>query len=246
MSPPNSRPAGFTGGEDALDGPWGFFQVLGGGADLDRIVPVLGKPYTILSPGISIKPYPSGVLSHPSMDAMLKLVTEQDLKPGQIQAVRLRAGSNILNPLRYQTAKTELEAKFCLPFLLGSIAIRRKAGVREFTDEFVSSEPVQRMMARVTTVFDATIEAKGFEKIRSIVEVDMTDGRRLVQASDDRYRGGPDRPFTRQELVEKFTDCAQLVLDAGRIAQVVSGIEAVDTLPDIRQLARLMAVAAPA
>lgn len=238
--------AGFTGGEDALDGPWGFFQVLGGGADLDRIVPVLGKPYTILSPGISIKPYPSGVLSHPSMDAMLKLVTEQDLKPGQIQAVRLRAGSNILNPLRYQTAKTELEAKFCLPFLLGSIAIRRKAGVREFTDEFVSSEPVQRMMARVTTVFDATIEAKGFEKIRSIVEVDMTDGRRLVQASDDRYRGGPDRPFTRQELVEKFTDCAQLVLDAGRIAQVVSGIEAVDTLPDIRQLARLMAVAAPA
>ncbi len=80
------------------------------------------------------------------------------------------------------------------------MAIRRKAGVREFTDEFVSSEPVQRMMTRVTTVFDATIEAQGFDKIRSVVEVDLTDGRRFVQASDDRYRGGPDRPFTREEL----------------------------------------------
>ena len=27
---------GFTGGDDGLDGQWGFFQVFGGGADLDR------------------------------------------------------------------------------------------------------------------------------------------------------------------------------------------------------------------
>jgi len=234
--------SGFTGGDDGLDGPWGFFQVFGGGADLDRIVGVLGKPYAIVDPGVSVKPYPCGVLSHPSMDAMLKVVTEHDLKPEHIQAVRLRAGSNILNPLRYKTAKTELEAKFCLPFLLGSIAIRRKAGVREFTDEFVSSEPVQRMMTRVTTIFDAAIEARGFDKIRSVVEVDATGGRRFVQASDDRYRGGPDRPFTRDELRAKFTDCAQLTLDAGRISQVVAGIDAIETLTDIRQLARLMVV----
>ena len=232
--------SGFTGGDDGLDGPWGFFQVMGGGADLDRLIGVLGKPHAIVSPGISVKPYPSGVLSHPSMDAMLKVVAEHDLKPDQIQAVRLRAGSNILDPLRYKTAKTELEAKFCLPFLLGSIALRRKAGVREFTDEFVSSEPMQRMMTRVTTIFDAAIEAQGFDKIRSVVEVDATDGRRFVQASDDRYRGGPDRPFTRDELRAKFTDCAQLTLDAARMSEVVAAIEAVDTLTDIRQLSRLM------
>jgi 2-methylcitrate dehydratase PrpD len=232
---------GFTGGDDGLDGQWGFFQVLGGGAEIDRLVGVMGRPYSIVTPGISVKPYPSGVLSHPSMDAMLKLVTEGDVKPEQIQAVRLRAGSNILEPLRYKTAKTELEAKFCLPFLLGSIAIRRKAGVREFTDEFVSSAPVQQMMARVTTIFDPAIEARGFDKIRSVVEVDLSDGRRLVQASDDRYRGGPARPFTRQELHEKFTDCAQLTMSAGRIQQALAQIEAVDTLKDIRLLARALA-----
>jgi 2-methylcitrate dehydratase PrpD len=231
---------GFTGGEDGLDGPWGFFQVFGGGADLDRLVPVLGKPYAIVSPGVSIKPYPCGSLSHPSLDAMLKAVTEHDLKPEQIKAVRLRAGSNILEPLRYKIAKNELEAKFSVPFLLSSIILRRKAGVREFTDEFVLSEPVQRMMPRVTTVFDPVIEAQGFDKIRSIVEIDLIDGRTLVQPSDDRYRGGPERPFTREELREKFADCAQLTLSPDRIQRAYEQIEQVERLGSVADLIRTM------
>lgn len=227
---------GFTGGADGLDGQWGFFQVFGGGADIDRLVPALGKPYSIISPGVSVKPYPCGVLSHPSMDAMLKVVVDNALKPEAIEAVRLRAGSNILEPLRYKTAKTELEAKFCLPFLLSSIIIRRRAGIREFTDEFVSSDPVQRMMARVTTVFDPKIEAQGFDKIRSVVEVDLADGRHLAQPSDDRYRGGPDRPFTRDELRDKFADCSQATLPPDRAWRAVELIEAVDTLKNVREL----------
>ena len=229
---------GFTGGDEGMDGQWGFFQVFGGGADLDRLVPIMGKPYTIVDPGVSIKPYPCGVLSHPSIDAMLKLVVDHDLKPAQVKAVRLKAGSNILEPLRYKTAKTELEAKFCIPFLLGSILLRRKAGILEFTDEFVSSEPVQRIMERVTPVFDPAIEAQGFDKIRSIVEVDLVDGRTLVQRSDDKYRGGPDRPFTREELHGKFTDCAQLVLRPDRMAGALAAIESVERLQDCRQLVR--------
>ena len=84
----------------------------------------------------------------------------------------MRAGSNVLEPLRYKIATNELEAKFCLPFLMASLILRRKAGVREFTDEFVASAPVQQMMPRVTNVFDPKIEAQGFDKIRSVVEID--------------------------------------------------------------------------
>jgi 2-methylcitrate dehydratase PrpD len=231
---------GFTGGDVGLDGQWGFFQVFGGGADLDRLIPALGKPYTIVNPGVSIKPYPCGSLSHPSLDAMLKVVTDHDLKPEQVKAVRLRAGTNILEPLRYKTAKTELEAKFCIPFLLASILLRRKAGMREFTDEFVSSEPVQRLMPHVTGVFDPAIEARGFDKIRSVVEIDLVDGRTLVQPSDDRYRGGPEKPFTREELRAKFADCAELVLSGRRIPAALDAIETVDRMADVRQLVQAL------
>jgi 2-methylcitrate dehydratase PrpD len=232
---------GFTGGDDGLDGQWGFFQVFGGGVDLDRLIPVLGKPYTIVNPGTSFKPYPCGSLSHPTMDAMLKVVTDHDVKPEQVKAVRVRAGSNVLDPLRYKIATNELEAKFCLPFLMTSLILRRRAGVREFTDEFVASGPVQQMMPRVTNIFDSKIEAQGFDKIRSVVELDLVDGRTIVQAADERYRGGPDKPFTPAELRGKFADCAQLTMGSARIANALDQIERVDRLADIGALVRALA-----
>jgi 2-methylcitrate dehydratase PrpD len=234
---------GFTGGADGLDGPWGFFEVFSfsGGFDPERIIGALGKPHSIVSPGVSIKPYPCGVLGHPSMDAMRRLTIQHDIQPDQIRAIRLRAGSNILGPLRYPIAHSELEAKFCPAFMLSSIALRRKAGIHEFTDDFVRSAPVQRMMARVQTILDPAIEARGFDKIRSTVEVDLEDGRTLVEQADERYRGGPDRPFTREELHAKFTECAALVLPPAVIAETLSVVESLDELTDIRDLVRILA-----
>ena len=231
---------GFTGGENGLDGQWGYFQVLGDGADLDRLVGKLGKTWSIVSPGVSFKPYPCGSLSHPSMDAMMKVVKDHDIKPEQIKAVRLRAGNNILEPLRYGIAKNELEAKFSVPFLMSAVILTRRAGMREFTDGFVQSPAAQDMMKRVTAVHDVEIEKRGFDKIRSAVEVDLIDGRKLVQPSDDRYRGGPENPFTRDDLKAKFDDCASLVLAKDRLTPAFTALESVDKMTDIRQLVRML------
>ena len=235
--------SGFTGGKDALDPPWGFFQVFshGEGFDPERIVGKLGNPHTIVWPGVSIKPYPCGVLGHPTMDAMRRLVIGHDVNPEQITGIRVRAGSNILNPLRYPIAANELEAKFCPAFMVGAIALRRKAGINEFNDEFVQSAPVQAMMRKVERVLDPEIEAKGWEKIRSTVEVDLADGRTLVEHADERYRGGPDLPFTREELHEKFSDCASLVLPAGAVDETFAMIESLESLSDVGDLVRVVA-----
>jgi 2-methylcitrate dehydratase PrpD len=166
---------------------------------------------------------------------MLKLVIEHDIKPEQVKAIRLRAGSNILNPLRYRTARTELEAKFCPAFMLSSLVLRRRAGVHEFTDAFVRSAAVQDMMTRVTTVLDPEIEGRGFEKMRSIVEVDLSDGRTVSQEAAG-YRGGPDNPFTSEDLRRKFTECAGLVLTPNTIGEAFDMIASLDRLPDIRDL----------
>ena len=182
-------------------------------------------------------------MSHPSLDAMLKVVVEHNLTADNIKAVRLRAGNNILEPLRYTLVKTELEAKFSIPFLLSAIVLRRRVGMREFTDDFVASAPVQQMMRRVTGVLDPAIEARGYDKIRSIVEVDLVDGRTLVEPADERYRGGPDKPFTRDELHGKFRDCAELVMSADQINRALAAIESVETMADVRQLVRALAPA---
>ena len=237
---------GFTGGKDALDPPWGFFQTFshGEGYDPARIIGVLGNPHTIVSPGVSIKPYPCGVLGHPTMDAMRRLVLKHDVQPDTIKAIRVRAGSNILNPLRYPIATNELEAKFCPAFMVSAIALRRKAGIHEFNDEFVQSAPVQALMRKVERVLDPEIEAKGWEKIRSTVEVDLLDGRKLVEHADERYRGGPDLPFTREELYEKWSDCASLVLPQAAIDEVFELVDGLESLGEITTLVRALSASA--
>ena len=125
--------------------------------------------------------------------------------------------------------------------MMSAIVLRRRAGIREFTDEFVSSAPVQSMMARVETFFDREIEARGFDKMRSIVEVSLKDGRTLVQPSDERYRGGPERPFTREELHEKFADCAGLLLPPERIRRALELIESLEQIENVRELTQAMA-----
>jgi 2-methylcitrate dehydratase PrpD len=120
------------------------------------------------------------------------------------------------------------------------VILTRRAGMREFTDEFVQSPAAQALMRRVTAVHDVDIEKQGFDKIRSVVEVDLMDGRTLVQPSDDRYRGGPDNPFTRADLKAKFDDCAGLVLPQQRLDAAFKAIESVDLTPDIRQLVKAL------
>ena len=73
------------------------------------------------------------------------------------------------------------------------------------------------------------------------MEVDLTDGRTLVEHADERYRGGPDLPFTRDELYEKFEDCASLVLTGSRAAETFAAVESLEGMADIGELVRLLA-----
>jgi 2-methylcitrate dehydratase PrpD len=232
---------GFEADPNALDGPWGFFQVFGRGFDAERIAGKLGNPHTIVEPGVSIKPYPCGCLTHPSMDAMRTVVLENNLKPDDIKEVVLYAGYNILNPIRYPTAEDELQAKFCMPFLLAAIVISHKAGFKEFTLHFVCSSEVQALMQRIRTEFDPAIEAKGYDKMRSRVEVLLTNGQKLVREADERYRGGPDNPLSDDELIEKFTDCTQSILDQATREAIIEAVFKLEDLVDVGSLIDLAA-----
>ncbi|HEV7252739.1 MAG TPA: MmgE/PrpD family protein [Mesorhizobium sp.] len=229
---------GFTADPEALDGPWGFFQVFGGGVSPEKIGQGFGDTFSIVDPGVSIKPYPSGILTHQSMDAMLKLVTDHDVKPEQIERIDFFAGSNILNPIRYPKAANHLQAKFSMAALLAMIALRRRAGREEFVDEFVGAPAMQDMQDRIATHLDPQIEAQGTDLIRSRIELTTRDGRRLVQEADVRYRGGPDNPMTDRDLEAKVEAATGELLDDGRRRALFDLAWSVESLDDARVLAR--------
>ena len=232
--------AGYTADPSALDGIWGFSAVFGGGVTAEKLAQGFGKTWTIVDPGVSIKPYPCGVLTHPTIDCMVKLVRDNKLAPETIETITVRAGSNILNPIRYPIAKNHLQAKFSLPAVLSMVALTGKAGKREFSDEFVYSEAMQTMQKRIKTQFDPAIESLGFDKMRSTIEISLKNGSTLTGHADERYRGGPENPLTDAEVEEKVYSCAEGVLTREQTATLIAEAWKVLQLTDVRILAKML------
>jgi len=231
---------GYTADPDALDGPWGFFAVHGGGVSVEKVSQDFGKVWTIVEPGVSIKPYPCGVLTHPTIDLMLKLVIENAVMPEDIESVKVYAGRNILNPIRYPVAANHLQAKFSLPAALAMIALVRKAGKREFSDEFVGSKPMQSMQERVTTELDPEIEKMGFDKMRSRISVRLKNGREVAGWADERYRGGPENPLSDTELEAKVRSCCEGMLDSNDQSTLIKKAGSVEELGDAAELMKIL------
>lgn len=230
---------GFTADRNSLDGRWGFFKVLGDGYDPEKIAGKLGNPYSILYPGASVKMYPCGSLGQPSMDTLLEMVKEHDIKANEITEIRLRAGPNILEPLRYELPTDGLQAKFSLHFGLASIVLLRKAGLREYTTEFVTSPRLVDMMRRVKTVNDPEIARMGTDKMRSIVEIDLLNGKTMRRMADT-ARGTPEKPLMENDLYEKFSECASFVFSQDEVDKIYDEIRNLDKLADITELTQLL------
>jgi 2-methylcitrate dehydratase PrpD len=232
---------GYTADKSALDGPWGYFAVLGGGfTEAKTNKENFGQPWTIIDPGVSIKPYPCGILTHPTIDLMLKLVVENDIHADDIERVIIKAGSNILKPIRYPIAYNHLQAKFSLQAVLSMITLNRKAGKIEFEDGFVQSEAMQAMQKRMQTEFDAQIEAQGFDKMRSSIHIHLHDGTILSGNADERYRGGPENPLSDEELMLKVRSCCEGVLDNERTSMLIERSLAVLEMKNASELAGLI------
>jgi 2-methylcitrate dehydratase PrpD len=223
-----------------LDGPWGLYAVQGGGVSAAKTSQGFGKVWTIVEPGVSIKPYPCGVLTHPTIDLMLKLVTDHDLKPDDIDNVKVYAGTNILKPIRYPVAANHLQAKFSLPAALAMIALARKAGKHEFSDEFVGSAPMQAMQKRITTQLDPEIEKLGFDKMRSRIAIRLNDGRHAEGWADERYRGGPENPLSDGDLEAKVRSCCEGVLKDKAQSKLIDAGWSVTRLDDASRLMRML------
>ena len=231
---------GYEADPEALDGPWGFLAVTGGGHYPEKPAQGFGRSWSIVDPGVSIKPYPCGIVTHQSMDAMLALVREHDIKPPEVEHIRFFAGSNILDPIRYPVAADHLQAKFSMAALLAMIVIARRAGRAEFTDSFVQSTEMQDMQRRISCERDPAIEARGMDVIRSRIELTTRSGETFTRVADERYRGGPDRPMTDAELEEKTAACVAGILDDARRQALIDAAWGVTGLADAARLARVI------
>ena len=189
---------------------------------------------------MSIKPHPSGSLTHPGMTEMLKLIEQHGIRAQDVRRVRVGTNSNMPNALIHHQPQNELQAKFSMEFCMAILLIEGRAGLAEFTDEVVLREDVRDMIARVDFVVDERAEAAGYHLMTTYIDIELTDGR-TIGGKADFGKGSPANPMSYDEVAQKFRECAQFARwDMGKADEVVAMVAGLETLPDIHGLMALL------
>src|SRR2546422_3281499 len=139
---------GWTASPEILEAKEGWFSAAGGGFDPQAIMNRLGKPWTFANPGVSIKPFPSGSLTHPAMGEMLRLARENNVQAANVDKVDMGGNSAMMAALIHHRPENSLQAKFSMEFCMAILLLDRKAGLTEFTDPVVRRPDVQQLLRR--------------------------------------------------------------------------------------------------
>jgi len=230
---------GWTASDEILEAPRGFFHAAGGGYDPAAIEGKLGKPWTFASPGVSIKPFPSGSLTHPGMTEMLRLIKKNNIHANQVEAVSVGTNKNMPNALIHHHPTDSLQGKFSMEFCMAALLLYGKAGLTEFTDEVVRRKEVQDMIQRIHFGVHPEAEAAGYNKMTTIIEIKLQDGR-TISGRADFGKGSPVDPMSFDDVAGKFQDCAAFAKwpkqKADRVVEMVRKLETVGNVRDLTAL----------
>lgn len=235
--------AGMEAGTHALESPVGLMHALSpvGQVDLSTPLPAAGQSGLIERMGLNIKKYPTVGASQRTIDALLGLRLNESIDPSQIELATALVSEKHAAVMPFHQARTALEAKFSLEFVIAASLLRGKVGLSELKDDFVASEPVQSLMRKVrietTTEFDPGYPGAA---PADFVRLRLADGREIVTDHIRRATGHADLPLSTAQLWAKFWDCAQLAHVAEPLArrlfetmQRVDSLAGSEDIPDV-------------
>jgi 2-methylcitrate dehydratase PrpD len=220
--------AGFTSGERGIEGPRGFAHVLAATRDLSKITTRLGVDFDLREN--TYKPFPCGIVNHPTIDGAIQIHNEHRPDPASIVAVRLRVAPLVLDLCNQQNITKGLQGKFSVYHGAAVGLVRGKGGLREYTDEAVNDPAIKRVRELTTATGDPSVTEDQVH-----VEVELRDGRKLSKFVEQSL-GNIHRPLTDKQLEEKFRDQAILVLPAREVESVIQLCWKIDQLDDVGEL----------
>jgi 2-methylcitrate dehydratase PrpD len=231
---------GWTAAEQILEAQRGFFHAYGGTYDPSVILERLANPWTFQNPGVSIKPFPSGSLTHPGMTELSRLIQANAIRAADVERLEVGANKNMESTLLHHHPKTGLQAKFSMEFCMAILLLDGKADQTKYTDAVVNRDDVQKMIERVRFYVDPEAEKAGYDKMTTILKITLKDGR-TISGHADFGKGSPINPMSYDEVAEKFRGCAAFAeWPADKANQVIEMVRKLEEVSDVRALTALL------
>lgn len=221
---------GFTADPQPFEGRFGLLDALAGPGEykIEFLTKDLGKPFKLLDPGITIKPYPNCWAHHKVLQATLELEKQYQIRAEDIDKiyVDLQSGKPTY---RYLDPKTDLEARYSLGYGIAAALLDGELTLDQYAADRIGSEPIRSIMAKIIDT-----PAQGAEQHTiTIVTKDGTQYKKGVLHS----KGHPlYDPMSMEEVQKKYQSCASMWLPQKKVQSSMEAILHLDQVDDFAEV----------
>ncbi len=243
---------GYSGPEHIFDGKEGLFHVFGysvckgeacsfDAAGLVADLPRSPKDhYRIVDCGM--KSFPIEALSHAPLTAMMKCVSENGIKAGDVAEIKVeviaRAADILGDPHKYRPTGKET-ADHSLPYCLAAGLVDGMVTPLQFKQSRIEDKRLEPIMDMVKVVPNEEFESL-FPKFQpSRVTLTLRDGRSLSKRVDV-PKGDPRDPMTMDEIAVKARALGRDVVGEARVDEIAACVMNLENESGVDRLMSLM------
>jgi 2-methylcitrate dehydratase PrpD len=221
--------AGADAPPDVFEAPNGFAAAMSTRYDPAQMLEGFGERWELLSN--TYKPYPCGIVAHPSIDAALALAPKVDVS--RIVSIEARCHPLVPELMGNPNPTDGLEARFSAIHGISVAMCDKRVGLPQYETERVNRADVRGVRAKTKLLPDPSVN-----RDEVFLDVVLSDGAKLHEHVEH-ARGSIARPLTDEELFSKVEMLVEPRMGTG-VAQALSdAVRALESAPSLDALLAL-------
>ena len=224
---------------NALEGPNGMAELIKRGTLDLKAFEKLGNSWSLIEPGVYLKPFPACSASHAAAEAMMQLLTEQNLSHSDILRVDVEAPKIVIDSLVYADPDRVPQGQFSMQFILACVILDRNFEVSRISADALEDPAIRRLMPKITLRHDPelTIQSEAGEVGPECARVRLTTNPgKIFELFNSESIGAPNKPMSNQRINSKFLDLAAFAGYEPYSEALLMRVREIDTLKSCRDL----------
>ncbi len=222
---------GFAGPE-IIEGKYNIFDAFSGMGNPEDLTTDLGKSFHTM--GLALKRYSCCAFLHPGLDALLSIMEENDVEPGEIRKLTLKfpeSGAKLIDNSELRSHNAQ--------YILSVAALRKCVRIDDILSLGQNDPQVEELSRRIQVHYDDELDKHFPLKYTSEIDLETTGGETFEERVEF-ARGTPENPMSDKEVEEKFRSLTSTVLDTGREEEIMEVVKKLEEHENVEHLTSLL------
>jgi len=224
---------GANGPKGILEYPTGFCHAFSEGPGIEKIASGLGDPYELTSNGL--KAYPTILISHAAIQAVLELMEEHGVEDPDIAKISLRTPRTAKGQGQNYHPETPLAARLSIPFCVALAVADKKISLTQFSRERLGDPQITDLMNRIEIEEDGTLNEQYPETLASVVEMEVR-GKGILKNQVIYPKGNMKNPLSEDDIIDKFRRLCSVSIKKERCEEILQRLLYLDKSDSVQPL----------